>query len=90
MLRTRIVAAVLAVCLSGYAWGQTPEKVNFRRDVQPIFKQNCIGCHGPAKQMNGFRLDQRRYGLPNRIGANGARITPGKSESSSWSNVVRM
>jgi ankyrin repeat protein len=29
--------------------------------------------------MGGFRLDQRRYAMPNRVGANGARIAPGES-----------
>jgi ankyrin repeat protein len=32
--------------------------------------------------MAGLRLDRRKYALPNRIGANGVRIIPGKSESS--------
>src|SRR4051794_34847870 len=56
--------------------------VDFGRDVQPLFKEHCISCHGPAQQMNGFRLDQRRYALPNRVGANGSRIVPGNSEGS--------
>ena len=32
--------------------------------------------------MAGFRLDQRRYALPNRVGANGVRIVPGDSSRS--------
>ncbi len=40
-------------------FSQTPAKVDFARDVQPIFRQNCIGCHGPTKQNNGLRLDRR-------------------------------
>ena len=40
--------------------GQTPGKVDFRRDVQPIFKANCYGCHGSTLQMNNLRLDRRR------------------------------
>jgi ankyrin repeat protein len=34
-------------------------RVDFGRDVQPIFRQNCVSCHGPAVRQNGFRLDQR-------------------------------
>jgi ankyrin repeat protein len=56
--------------------------IDFGQNVQPLFKQHCTGCHGPSQQMGGFRLDQRRYALPNRVGANGARIVPGKSEAS--------
>ncbi len=39
---------------------QVPAKIDFARDVQPIFKTYCIGCHGPSQQMNGLRLDRRR------------------------------
>ncbi len=36
-----------------------PARVDFVRDVQPIFRQQCYGCHGPAIHQNGFRLDRR-------------------------------
>jgi hypothetical protein len=36
-----------------------PANVDFVRDVQPIFRQNCYGCHGPSIHQNGFRLDRR-------------------------------
>jgi ankyrin repeat protein len=35
-------------------------RVDFVRDVRPILEQHCYECHGPDKQMNGFRLDRRR------------------------------
>jgi ankyrin repeat protein len=35
------------------------QKVDFQRDVQPILKEHCIGCHGPNQQRNGLRLDRR-------------------------------
>ncbi len=38
---------------------QVPAKVDFARDVQPIFKAHCIACHGPSQQMNRLRLDRR-------------------------------
>ena len=37
-----------------------PAKVDFVRDVQPIFRQHCYECHGSKQQKNGFRLDRRR------------------------------
>jgi ankyrin repeat protein len=37
--------------------------VDFGRDVQPIFKANCVGCHGPTQQNSGFRLDRRREAM---------------------------
>jgi mono/diheme cytochrome c family protein len=39
---------------------QEPAKIDFARDVLPLFKAHCLGCHGPKKQNNGFRLDRRR------------------------------
>jgi ankyrin repeat protein len=38
---------------------QTPAKVDFGREVLPIFKQNCSGCHGPSQQMGGMRIDRK-------------------------------
>ena len=68
---------ILGTMLAGLAWPQTPAKIDFRRDIQPLFRANCIGCHGPTQQMNGFRLDRRsaamRGGTLAMIGpANGA------------------
>lgn len=37
----------------------TPQAVDFQKDVMPIFKTSCIGCHGPKKQKGGFRVDLR-------------------------------
>src|SRR5690348_18499868 len=61
---------------------QSPARVDFGRDVQPILKDHCYECHGPSQQMRGLRLDRRRDALPNRVGANNARIVPGNSDGS--------
>src|SRR5262244_1635328 len=80
---------VLKRCIVGVALGawavsaalshQAPGKVDFRRDVQPLLKQYCIGCHGPSQQMNGFRLDRRRDAMR---GGTIAVIGPGNSVAS--------
>jgi ankyrin repeat protein len=62
--------------------GQGPSKVDFGRDVQPVFKSNCYSCHGPSQQNSGLRLDRRHAVIPNRVGANGALIVPGSSAES--------
>jgi ankyrin repeat protein len=64
------------------SFAQVSAKIDFRRDVQPLFREHCIGCHGPTQQMNGFRLDQRRYVMPNRVGAGRAVVVPGNSTKS--------
>lgn len=53
-------ALVVFSVWSGSLAGQTPAKIDFRRDVQPILKAHCYDCHGASLQMNGFRLDRRR------------------------------
>src|SRR5947209_20339218 len=80
---------VLCACLAGPALvaqvpsvAQVPGRVDFARDVRPLFKEHCLECHGPSQQMRGLRLDRRRDALPNRVGANGARIVPGDSAAS--------
>lgn len=30
---------------------------SYTRDIQPIFNENCIICHGPQDAHNGLRLD---------------------------------
>jgi len=33
--------------------------VDFVRDVQPIFSEHCLKCHGAEKQKSGYRLDEK-------------------------------
>ena len=77
------VGAMICACLAvGSLLAQTPARVDFARDVQPLFREHCIECHGASQQMRGLRLDRRRDAMPNRVGANGARIVPGDSAKS--------
>ena len=76
----RVLGAVVSIVLASSALpGQVAARVDFARDVQPLFRDYCYSCHGPAVQSNNFRLDRRRDSLPNRVGANGARVVPGNS-----------
>src|SRR6185369_6363322 len=67
---------VAAVALSLAPSRQASAKVDFRRDVQPIFKQFCIECHGPSQQQHGFRLDRRHDAMR---GGTTTVIVPGSS-----------
>jgi mono/diheme cytochrome c family protein len=55
-------------------------KVDYARDVQPIFATNCYSCHGEKKQQSGFRLDRKADALKG--GDIGKPIVPGKSAES--------
>lgn len=70
--------AMLGTCLVGGVWAQTPPKVDFARDIQPLFRQNCVGCHGPSQQINGLRLDRRSSVLKPGL----RRVVPGSSANS--------
>src|SRR5690349_172303 len=77
------LAAVAAFPISFVVlFAQAPARVDFAREVQPLLRANCYSCHGPSIQSGGFRLDRRRDSMPNRVGANGARIVPGNSAAS--------
>lgn len=72
-----IVVLVLGVSASPAGRGQT--RVDFGRDVQPLLKERCFECHGPTKQMNGYRLDRRSVAL---AGITRPNIVPHSSDSS--------
>ncbi len=55
-------------------------RVEFARDIKPIFQQSCLKCHGPEKPKSKFRLDNRDYALKG--GNNGVDILPGDSANS--------
>src|SRR5262245_28464533 len=82
--RGRLSAIVVgaAVVLSRWTVAQSPDKIDFARDVQPLLRANCYGCHGASLQNGNFRVDRRRDSMPNRVGANGARVVPGNSAAS--------
>src|SRR6185503_18679480 len=61
-------------------------KVDFIRDIQPIFTQTCYSCHGPAMQMSSFRLDQKGSALAG--GNSGRVIKPGDSVNSKLIQLV--
>jgi ankyrin repeat protein len=58
---------------------QTPGTINFQRDIQPLFQEHCIGCHGPSQQMGGMRLDRRSSAMAIR---GGTTIGPGNAAGS--------
>jgi hypothetical protein len=78
----RHLATLFAASIGAVASAQqAPSTIDFQRDVQPIFRDHCISCHGPEMQMAGFRLDRRadamRGGTQTNIGprnADGSRL----------------
>ncbi len=52
----------------------------FEKSVRPILVERCQGCHGPAKQKGGLRLDSRQGALEG--GLTGPAVVPGMPEKS--------
>ena len=85
VLLPTVIVAILAGSIAAGPGGvsaQSTERVDFGRDVQPLLRANCYSCHSASLQSGNFRLDRRRDSMPNRVGANGARIVPGNSAAS--------
>lgn len=56
-------------------------KVDFKRDVQPLFEQRCYECHGEKKQKSGLRLDRKHAAL--KVADSGKpAIVPGQGSAS--------
>lgn len=68
------------------SWGLTSRatadapKVDFARDIEPIFKKSCLSCHGLKKQEGGFALHVKEKALAG--GDNGPALVAGKSAES--------
>jgi mono/diheme cytochrome c family protein len=64
------------------------QKVDFEKQIQPIFEANCIKCHGPAQQKSGLRVDRRAVMLKG--GDYGvAAITPGDPKKSYLLDLIK-
>lgn len=77
MLKSLVIALTVALPASA---------VDFVRDVQPIFKERCYGCHGASKQEAAFRLDHKPSALKG--GDFGLAIKPGHGADSILVHVL--
>ncbi len=80
--------ACLAFALLLSAAVPSSAEVSFERDVRPILKVHCFGCHGEAKELAGG-LDLRLRRLVVRGGDSGEAVAVGKSGESLLIDYVR-
>ncbi|TWU06654.1 Planctomycete cytochrome C [Symmachiella macrocystis] len=84
-LRRFAVLLTVASSMGGQAWGddavaaQSP-RIDFARDVRPIFAEHCMACHGEKVQEAEFSVDTKQLFL--RGGDSGKVIEPGNSDDS--------
>jgi WD40 repeat protein len=79
-MRTHLILAICATTIAapGFAQAQTP--VSFYREVRPILRKRCQGCHQPANQ--GGKLVLTNYSAFKAGGAGGVSFVPGKPQDS--------
>ena len=70
---------LLASLWTSHLLAQAPE-VDFRSKIEPIFREHCVACHGPANASGGLRLDQAAAAM--RGGYSGATIVVGDGTGS--------
>ena len=80
LARAALALAAIAGLLAVAGKAADPA-VEFAREIQPIFQERCLACHGSQAQSHGFRLDRRSDAF--RGGDSGVpAIVPGNSSDS--------
>ena len=72
--------ALLLSLLPPSARAAETDRVDFVRDIQPLFDAKCNTCHGPLRKKGGLRLDAGVLALKG--GKDGAVIKPGDVDGS--------
>lgn len=78
-MRTVLALAVVATFAAAPAL-QAQKKIDFAKEIHPIFKESCYKCHGPEKQKGKLRLDSREAALKG--GKDGPAFIPGDAAKS--------
>ena len=79
-MRKTILVVTATACGLWAATTKAADKVDFVKDIKPIFEATCVKCHNPEKHKNDLRFDNKASALKG--GKHGACIVPGKSKES--------
>ena len=64
-MRSALIAVLLPVAvLVAQESPASAEKIDFSKQIAPIFVSRCIECHGPEKDKGDLRLDSREVAFP--------------------------
>lgn len=78
---------VAALCGAEAPAGDSRAPVDFRKEIVPIIKQNCLACHSDEKSRGGLSLTTRETLLAG--GNSGPAVSPGSSGESLLMRLVR-
>ncbi len=90
--RGRLVLSATFLLCATVSWAASPSgRVDFNRDVRPIFSDNCYTCHGPdkAKRKAGLRLDVKE-GAFAKLDSDDFAIVPGQPQKSALLKVISL
>lgn len=73
-MRTRVLVLIGMLATSGAAHGA--DRVDYLRQIKPVFTEKCYACHGAWKQKGKLRLET--VSLIHKGGRNGPVVVPGK------------
>ncbi|TWT54574.1 Planctomycete cytochrome C [Rubripirellula amarantea] len=87
MRTTKLILLAIMFSFMGAVGEAEASDIDFQRDIEPIFEDHCLHCHGEDEQESGFRLDRRVSLL--RGGDYGQRaVVPGDVQNSYLIDVV--
>jgi ankyrin repeat protein len=62
-MRPAVHAFVIGVVLWPALAAAQTQTVDYDRDVKPILRERCLGCHAGTQPQAGLRLDERRHAM---------------------------
>lgn len=81
MTRLPTFYIVLLAVVGAVGRASADDEVKFTTDIQPLFAERCLQCHGPDKQKGGLRLDRLESLLKVQESGHAA-VVPGKLDES--------
>jgi mono/diheme cytochrome c family protein len=78
MKNSILILAIVVASVGFRAHGEA--KIDFAKQIQPLFEQSCIKCHGPEKHKGDLRLDSKEAALKG--GKDAVAIVPGDAAKS--------
>jgi mono/diheme cytochrome c family protein len=76
----KLIATLPSILLLGTLPALAADKVDFAKDILPIFEKRCVQCHGPEKQKGKLRMDTKEAAMKG--GKDGPILTAGNAEKS--------
>ncbi|HEU0010402.1 MAG TPA: c-type cytochrome domain-containing protein, partial [Verrucomicrobiae bacterium] len=77
-----VVVSVLEAAGAGELPPPAARKVDYAKDIEPIFSAHCYDCHGPKKRESALHLDTRTGAMKGGESYGDKAIIPGDSAQS--------